>query len=295
VDRCVSGPFQSKIMKSKIQGLLRSLGLHERLQASVVYDLYWLVANPDLIRRRREEMRFYNTLLADRKRGALVFDVGANCGGKTDIFLRLGAKVVAVEPDNFNQNVLKRKFYSYRLWKKPVTIVDKALSDRNSVGTMWIDSPGSALNTLSDKWASTLRSDSDRFGSVLTFKEQRQVQITTLEDLFDIYGVPCFVKIDVEGFEINVLRGMKRPVPLLSFEVNLPEFRNEGIDCIELLQGIDPGGSFNYASSCQKGLELKQWLPRPEFLPVFLKCDHTVEVFWKSPGALSQQNGLSKE
>ncbi len=64
------------------------------------------------------------------------------------------------------------------------------------------------------------------------------------------------MKIDVEGLEPSVIRGLRRPVPYLSFEVNLPEFRPEGLECVELLRTLTPTGAFNYAVKCDTGLEL---------------------------------------
>jgi len=254
----------------------------ERVQNSVLYDIYWNLVDPELIPKRDNEEKFYRNLLNGFRPGALIFDVGANYGSKTDVFLRLGAKVLAIEPDESNQAVLQRRFLRYRLSRKPVTVVGKALSDRNSSETMWIESDGSALNTLSDKWAATLREDVARFGEARDFREARQVTTTTLDDLFASFGMPFFVKIDVEGYEVNVLRGMNRPVPYLSFEVNLPEFRAEGLQCISWLSALAPDGQFNFAINCQRGLELEQWLGPKDFTDVFNNCLDTVEVFWKS-------------
>jgi len=270
-------------MKRHIQAVLRRLSLLERLQNSLAYDLYWSIVDRRLIEKRRNEVRFYRDLLTGFQRGDLIFDVGANCGGKTDIFLRVGARVLAVEPDQSNQEILRRRFLRYRVSKKPVILVCKALSDRNTIETMWIDAAGSALNTFSPKWVESLRLDAGRFGHRLSFGEERQVPTTTLEDLFESHGVPFFVKIDVEGHEVNVLRGMKRAVPFLSFEVNLPEFRPEGLECITTLGNLAADGRFNYAVDCQRGLELDGWRGASEFRNLFARCDDSsIEVFWRT-------------
>lgn len=262
--------------------MLQKLGMYNRVKSSRLYDAYWMVAGPGLIRDRNAEIDFYRKTLVGLTEKSLIFDVGANQGYKTDIFLRLGAHVVAIDPDTSNHEILRQKFLSYRLRKKPVTLVEAALSDREGAATMWVEKPGSAKNTLSSKWATALSVDSTRFGGTLEFSERRQVHTSTLEDLCRIYGEPFYVKIDVEGNELNVLRGMRRSVPYLSFEINLPEFRLEGQQCVELLQSIAPEGEFNYSADCRRGLSLQHWIRAREFAPMLDSViDPSIEVFWR--------------
>lgn len=116
------------------------------------------------------------------------------------------------------------------------------------------------------------------------FAQTRKVETTTLEELITTYGELFFVKIDVEGYEPQVLRGLKRPVKYMSFEVNLPEFRAEGLECLELLEKISEHGRFNYALDCRQGLILKQWVEFQEIVQVFNACkEPCVELFWSSP------------
>ena len=269
--------------KRILQELAGAAGLYERLKESRLYDFYWTIAGPHFIRERRAEIEFYKDLLADSSAERLIFDVGANCGTKSSIFLRLGARVVAVEPDPVSQERLTRRFVLRRLRRLPITIVPKALSDGEGVETMWVDVPGSAKNTLSSKWVTALRSDEERFGARLEFATESMVETTTLDQLIEGYGMPQFIKIDVEGLEPRVLAGLSRPVPCLSFEVNLPEFRTEGTKCILTLQDLDRDGMFNYAADCRLGLASKRWRTANDFLGVLASCpDRSIEVFWKS-------------
>lgn len=263
--------------------MLKQAGLYHRLKASSLYDLYWTLADKSIIEDRRTEVRFYQGLLEGFPKGGLIFDVGANQGTKSTVFLSLGARVVAVEPDEGNQAILKQMFLTYRLVKKQLVIVGKALSDRSATETMWIDEPGSAKNTLSQKWVDALRSDEQRFGHSLKFGQRKEIETTTLDHLFSVFGVPFFIKIDVEGFELNVLKGLSRPVPYLSFEVNLPEFRPESLQCVELLGRLAPQGRFNYVVGCREGLQLKEWLGPAEFAKVLGdRAEKSFEVVWKS-------------
>jgi FkbM family methyltransferase len=276
-------------LKLYIQGVLKRAGLYQRLRASRIYDLYFRVADPAIVVRDQKELDFYRNLLDGFHSGALIFDVGANQGLKTDVFLKLGARVVAVEPDQTNQEILRQRFLKYRLSRKPVVIVGKALSDKEAVETMWIDKPGSAKNTLSKKWVETLERDDERFKEHLDFGQQTTVETTTLDKLIAAHGAPFLIKIDVEGYEPSVLRGLHSAVPYISFEVNLPEFAAEGQECVEILSRLAPAGKFNYLRwYFDEGLPLQQWalpawLAAPEFLPILAACtEANIEVFWKT-------------
>jgi FkbM family methyltransferase len=270
-------------LKFYLQTALRRLGFYERLKASPLYDLYWRMADRRIIDDRQKEVEFYRNLLNGFRPNDLIFDVGANNGYKTDIFLRLGARVVALEPDQASQKVLRQKFLRHRLRPKPVIVVDKAVSNSNAAKTIWIAAPGSAKNTLSQKWVEILRADERRFGHKLDFVQRRTIETITLEQLIARHGVPFFIKIDVEGHEPNVLQSLQRPVPYLSFEVNLPEFKQEGLECVELLRRVAPDGKFNYAADCRHGLALERWLESREFAPLLNTCaEKSIEVFWKT-------------
>jgi len=275
-----------QMLRQHFQSVLKRVGVYQRLKASCVYDLYWNMTDKQRIDHRSREVDFYRKLLDGYHIGDLIFDVGANAGDKTDVFLRLGARVVAVEPDEGSQKVLRERFLRYRLVPKPVVVVGKAVSERNRVETMWIDGPGSALNTLNQKWVAALRNDKSRFEHTqdkLDFATKREVETITLNHLIETYGFPFFVKIDVEGNELATLKGLGHPVPYLSFEVNLPEFRSEGLACIEVLRGLSKDGVFNYTVSCRQGLALARWLPHQEFSRVLDQCaSSSIEVFWKA-------------
>jgi FkbM family methyltransferase len=274
-----------KFLKRRTQTMLKRAGLYHRLRTSSIHDFYRGVADKNWILARDKQIDFYRRLLPELRQGDLIFDVGANEGLKTDLFLRIGARVVAIEPDETNQLILQERFVKFRLARRPIVIVGKAVSDKNATESMWVDGPGSAVNTLSQKWATTLRGNKARHTYEhcgLDFVQRRTVETTTLEELIVVHGRPLFIKIDVEGYELNVIRGLQHAVPYLSFEVNLPEFRPEGLECVALLGGLAVNGKFNYTVDCERGLALERWLDSNEFQGVLEQCtERTIEIFWK--------------
>jgi FkbM family methyltransferase len=266
--------------------ILKNTGIYHRLRASFVYDLYLNLTNRKLSKDRDREAAFYRAVLDGFKPGDLIFDIGANIGDKIDTFLRIGARVVAVDPDEHNQAILRQKFLRYRMRLKPVMIVGKAVGAKVDVETMLVCAPGSVFNTLSKKGASILSgatSWSKQSLHTIEYKEKKDVKTTTLDHLIEAYGLPFFIKIDVVGFELEVLQGLHRSVPCLSFEIGLPESRKELLQCVDLLGGLSSSGQFNYTWDRRNGLALDSWLDVQAFLRVLEGCgDGPIEVFWRT-------------
>lgn len=234
-----------------------------------------------IFKQHKQELDFFRKTLVGFRRHDLIFDIGANRGLKTRVFLELGARVIAADPDASNQKTLAERFLAYRLRKKPVVVVGKAVSDRNGHETFWISEPGFEMNTLNLRWAETLGRDPARFGRTFKFGQKREVETLTLEQMISTYGRPFYIKIDVEGHEPNVLKGLQSAVHYLSFEVNLPDFRREGEQCIGRLRDIAANGVFNCA--VRDHLIFPDWMPYGRFAEAFAEIKETsVEVFWRT-------------
>lgn len=260
--------------------------IKSRLKSSFIRDAYWALLHRERLQSLRRELHFYQSVLAGFQRHDLIFDIGANDGAKTDVFLRLGARIVAVEPDETCCRNLKLRFLRFRTQPRPITIVNKAASDRVGTEAMLIDGPGSAVNTMSPKWAESLKKNRANFAYGhwgLEFNQIKSIETTTIDKLIAEHGIPFFVKIDVEGHELSTLQGLHRPVSYLSFEVNLPEFRPEGLECVRVLAELARTGRFNYTSDCAHGLTLKDWVPAEEFSVLLGRCgERSIEIFWKT-------------
>jgi hypothetical protein len=164
-------------------------------------------------------------------------------------------------------------------------IVGKAVGANVGVETMQVCAPGSVFNTLSKKGVSMISEATNRpkqLSHAIEYKEKTIVETTTLDHLIEAYGLPFFIKIDVVGFELEVLQGLPRSVPCLSFEIGLPESRQELLQCVDLLGGLSSSGQFNYTWDRRNGLALDNWLDLQAFLRILEGCgDGPIEIFWR--------------
>lgn len=200
---------------------------------------------------RRRVRRFYDGLLKESGR-TLVFDIGANRGERTRIFRTLAERVVSVEPDMFCRQVLDNRFGG----DPHVTIVPAAVGAHPGVGSFFqFEEDGSGFNTLSAKWATVL--------AERRLRRKIDVPITTLDALIAEHGRPDYIKIDVEGSELDVVRGLSTTVPLLSVECILPEFLEESLELLALADQRFPGCRFNFSvGDAPQRLEQAEWVSR---------------------------------
>jgi FkbM family methyltransferase len=204
----------------------------------------WYLFNRDYYNSLQQEMQYYKQLISliDHNQDLLFFDVGANEGQITNLFLNFDSKVVSVEPDYICQKILKARFSS----NKRFTLIEKGLSNHEGRAVMHIHKDGSAINTLSEKWKDTL--EGGKYSTNYNYSEKKEnIDLTTLSNLINLYGVPQLIKIDVEGHEYEVIQNLKCVVPVVVFEANMPEFLEETIACIKHLDNLDKGMMFNYS------------------------------------------------
>ncbi|MEO6453181.1 MAG: FkbM family methyltransferase [Ginsengibacter sp.] len=201
----------------------------------------WLLFHPAIKRQLNRKRIFYLSVLkALQANNKLVFDVGANEGFITDIFLKLKYTVVAIEPGEDNINILKSRFKN----NKNIKIEPFALGKEEGTARIYTPLKQHALTTLSKKWKNIVESKQHKNYDEFT-EEEKYIQITTLNKLIEKHGHPCYVKIDAEGYEYEIIKGLSYPLPLISFECILPEFYEETLDCLGALIFINPACVFN--------------------------------------------------
>jgi FkbM family methyltransferase len=188
--------------------------------------------------------------------GGLCFDVGAHLGNRVRAWRALGARVVAIEPHPDLLHVL-RALYGR---DAGVTIVAAALGARDGEAPLWVCPRNPTVTTLSQDWIQEVQQDVGF--QRIRWQLSHTVQLTTLNALIKSEGVPDFVKIDVEGFEAEVLKGLDTAVPCLSFEY-LPAARHRALACLDHLESL---GDYRYNWSVGESHRLARakWYPGDE-------------------------------
>jgi FkbM family methyltransferase len=198
--------------------------------------------------------------------GDLVFDVGSHVGDRVAAFRRLGARVVAIEPQPALVRTLRL------LYGRDPQVRIEAVAVGQSEGEVAlklnIDNP--TVSTASDEFVRTAQGARGWEGQA--WNREIRVPMTTLDRLIARHGEPVFIKIDVEGLEADVLEGLSKPVPALSFEFTTiqSEF---GRACIERCAALGYR-RFNAALGESQTLVHADWVAAKEITAWLLALPH---------------------
>jgi FkbM family methyltransferase len=219
----------------------------------VARSLWIYYANPGHLRRMQ---RFYAQLL---RPGDLAFDIGAHVGSRTLAWTRLGVRVVAVEPVPQAMRVLRLLYGRH----PRVTLVEAAVGRHPGHQAMLVSEREPTVSTLSAEWANRMLEQREAF-SATRWEQSIDVAVTTLDELIERFGRPAFCKIDVEGFDLEVLDGLSQPLPALSFEYVPPAF-DLAVACLERLAAL---GSYTFNWSWGEALHLRwsDWVDAPTLI-----------------------------
>lgn len=218
------------------------------------------IANPQL--NHLELPALYSKLI---RPGELCFDVGAHLGNNTEAFLRIGARVISIEPQQLCIRKLEERFRG----SEKVVIVPMGVAEREGVMFLSICETASTISTFSEKWKTGRFKD-------YKWESRAQVEMTTLDALINQFGRPAFCKIDVEGFEYEVIKGLSSRIPAISFEF-AKEFIADAERCMDYLVSLGMR-EFNLTRGETPKLELPEWTDIETALG-YLADDHD-SMFW---------------
>jgi FkbM family methyltransferase len=127
----------------------------------------------------------------------IAFDIGANMGQTIDALLNNYDKIIAFEPNPSLAMGLRNRYDNSK-----VIVEELGVSDKNEVKTFNI-SNSHVVSTFSNDWITN-----SRFTGVYNWDTTIQVNTITLDDIIKKYGIPYFIKVDVEGYEYEVFQGL---------------------------------------------------------------------------------------
>jgi FkbM family methyltransferase len=232
-------------MRELLRNTLRYTGLLPYLQ--VMKEKYF--PSKYVIKSKTDDQRYIEFYSRFINENDLCFDVGAHRGHRTNIFVKLGAKVVAFEPQYELYKYIQVKF------GKKVVVENMGLASSVRRMNMFM-SNASSLSTFSPDW---LRKSKERFGNI-EWNKTKEIQLSTLDTMINKYGRPKFCKIDVEGFEYEVLQGLSSGIQYISFEFMTPENSEIISSCLQRLHDINPAIRINYSIGDTLALEWNEWV-----------------------------------
>lgn len=135
-----------------------------------------------------------------------IIQVGANFGQELNILTKYGKNVYLFEPLNFAYRKLIDKSVQF----KNVKTYNFALGDKNQISTLNIAENNGASSSLLKP---TLH---QKYFPEIAFNDTEKVQIKRFDEVEEIF-VGNFLILDVQGFELNVLKGFGNKINQIDF------------------------------------------------------------------------------
>ncbi len=202
--------------------------------------------------RRAKLARFYSQFI---RPGDLVFDIGANIGVYAEVFQSIGARVVAVEP---NPDCAEQ--IAWTTSREHVTIVNAAVGATAGKCKLFVNEVA-VISSVSLDWVAH-----EKGGKWI---KEIEVPMVAIDDLVAKYGMPRFIKLDVEGFEVPALSGMTRQPEYLSFEFHRETMERDEA-CFDKLSSLT---RFDYVISEPFKFEIGEWVDCDQIIKTLRAAD----------------------
>lgn len=131
----------------------------------------------------------------------IIFDIGANKGLFTDKCLSINKinKLIAIEPNPRLYEYLKNKYKN----NETVIVLNNLVSEKNDELIDFYISNADTISTASIDWI-----NKSRFANDYIWYPPIKIKSITLDELIKRYGTPDLIKVDVEGYELEVIKGL---------------------------------------------------------------------------------------
>ena len=215
-----------------IVNILKSLGLYTYVKRKKDEKIF----NEQLKKDMPKLLALYKPFI---KRGDLVFDCGSAYGNRTKVFVKLGAgEVVMVEPLYYYLR------FSENMYGNTSTVI-AGLSNQIGFKTIY-ECSSPTLSTFDKEEVESLKNNPAMRN--LEWLTPRECDMTTLDELIKQYGIPSFIKLDIEGYELEALQGLSQPIKGLSFEFHTYRM-DKVLKCIDRLEEL---GTYEYNISLRE-------------------------------------------
>jgi FkbM family methyltransferase len=130
----------------------------------------------------------------------LIYDVGAHLGEDTNFYLKKGFKVVAIEANPVLAETLRERFRA-SVADGSLVVIESAIAENAGEVDFYVNQNLSVWGTIRPTWA-------ERNASMGSPSKLIKVKAISFPEVLARYGVPYYLKIDIEGADVLCLEGL---------------------------------------------------------------------------------------